>query len=109
MARFGVGDDDLREKRFSEGYAALLKFQVERTWELFNRGRPLPALVSGRLAFELRLTWLGGTRILERIEEMGYDTLNARPKISTADKIALLVKSLWIQMNRHRDTETQRG
>ena len=60
MARFGVGDDDLREKRFSECYAALLKFQVERTWELFNRGKPLPGLVSGRLAFELRLTWLGG-------------------------------------------------
>ena len=69
----------------------------------------MPGLVGGRLAFELRLTWLGGTRILERIEEMGYDTLNARPKISTADKIVLLVKSLWKQMNCHRDTETQRG
>jgi hypothetical protein len=55
----------------------------------------LPSLVSGRLAFELRLTWLGGTRILERIEEMGYDTLNARPRISTGDKIALLIRALW--------------
>jgi hydroxysqualene synthase len=94
MARFGVGDDDLRERRFSERYAALLKFQVERTWELFNRGKPLPNLVGGRLAFELRLTWLGGTRILERVEKLGYDTLNARPRISTGDKIALLVKAL---------------
>ena len=94
MARFGVSVDDLLEKRFSARYAALLKFQVERTSELFNRGKPLPNLVSGRLAIELRLTWLGGTRILERIEEMGYDTLNARPKISTADKISLLLKAL---------------
>jgi len=94
MARFGVSEDDLREKRFSERYAALLRFQVGRTWELFNRGKPLPNLVSGRLAIELRLTWLGGTRILERIEKMGYDTLNARPRISTADKVALLVKAL---------------
>jgi hydroxysqualene synthase len=94
MARFGVSVDDLLEKRFCERYAALLKFQVERTWELFNRGKSLPNLVSGRLAVELRLTWLGGTRILERIEEMGYDTLNARPKISTADKISLLAKAL---------------
>lgn len=94
MARFGVSVDDLREKRFSERYAALLKFQVERTREMFDRGKPLPDLVSGRLAVELRLTWLGGTRILERIEEMGYDTLNARPKISTADKIALLARAL---------------
>ncbi len=94
MARFGVGVDDLREKRFTENYAALLKFQVERTWELFNRGKSLPDQVSGRLALELRLTWLGGTRILERIEKIGYDTLNARPKISTAGKMALLVKAL---------------
>jgi phytoene synthase len=94
MVRFGVGDDDLRGKRFSEGYAALLKFQVERTWELFNRGKPLANLVSGRLAFELRLTWLGGTRILKRIEELGYDTLNTRPRISTLDKIALLARAL---------------
>jgi squalene synthase HpnC len=95
MAEFGVSDDDLREKRFSERYAALLRFQVERTWDLFNRGKQLPNLVSGRLAFELKLTWLGGTRVLERVEEMGFDTLNARPKISTGDKIALLVKALW--------------
>jgi squalene synthase HpnC len=94
MARYGVVDDDLRGKRFSEGYAALLKFQIERTWEMFNRGKQLPNLVRGRLAFELKLTWLSGTRILERIEEMGYDTLNSRPRISTADKIALLMKAL---------------
>ncbi|MCI0392899.1 MAG: squalene synthase HpnC [Acidobacteria bacterium] len=94
MARFGVSVDDLLDKRFSARYAALLKFQVERTWELFNRGKSLPNLVSGRLAIELRLIWLGGTRILERIKEMGYDTLNARPKISTADKISLLLKAL---------------
>jgi hypothetical protein len=54
----------------------------------------LPSLVSGRLAIELRLTWLGGMRILERIEELGYDTLTARPSITTTDKISLLVKSL---------------
>ena len=94
MARFGVSVDELREKQFSERYAALLKFQVERTWELFRRGRPLPEKVSGRLKYELRLTWFGGTRILERIEELGYDTLNRRPAISTFDKLRLLGRTL---------------
>jgi phytoene synthase len=94
MARFGVSEEELREKRFSDRYAALLEFQVERTKRLFEQGRTLPSLVSGRLAVELRLTWLGGMRILERIEELGYDTLNARPAITATDKIKLLVKSL---------------
>ncbi len=94
MQRFGVGVDGLRERRFSPEFADLLRFQVERAKEFFERGRSLPGLVSGRLAFELRLTWLGGMRILERIEENGFDTLQARPEITTADKIGLLIKSL---------------
>ncbi|HKX29888.1 MAG TPA: squalene synthase HpnC [Blastocatellia bacterium] len=94
MTRFKVSVEDLREGRFSEGYAALLRFQVERTRALFEQGRALPDLVGGRLAIELRLTWLGGVRILERIAEQGYDTLRARPRITTLDKIRLVVRSL---------------
>lgn len=94
MARFGVSIDDLRQSRFSESYAALLKFQVDRTWEIFKQGRPLPEAVSGRLKYELRLTWFGGTRILERIEELGYDTLNRRPTISTFDKLRILARTI---------------
>jgi hydroxysqualene synthase len=92
MEHFGVSIDDLRERTFNGGYAALLRFQVSRTKELFERGRRLPALVGGRLALELRLTLLGGMRILEKIEEQGYDTLSARPRITTNDKIRLLVR-----------------
>ncbi|MDQ3011516.1 MAG: squalene synthase HpnC [Acidobacteriota bacterium] len=94
MARFGVSIDDLRQGRFSERYAALLKFQVDRTWEVFKQGRPLPEAVSGRLKYELRLTWFGGTRILERIEQLGYDTLNRRPTISTFDKLRILARTI---------------
>jgi len=93
MRRFGVSIDDIKQGRHSECYAELLEFQIERTKQIFERGRALPSLVSGRLAYELRLTWLGGMRILERIEAQGYDTLGARPKITTTDKVSLLVRS----------------
>ncbi len=94
MAGFGVTVEDIRENRFSERFASLLKFQVDRTRELFNQGRPLPEMVSGRLKYELRLTWFGGTRILKLIEELGYDTLNHRPVISSFDKLVLLAKMI---------------
>jgi squalene synthase HpnC len=94
MADFGVSVDDLRDGRSSDRTAALLRLQVERTRRLFEEGRSLPAMVNGRLAFELRLTWLGGMRILQRIEEQGYDTLRARPVITRWDKIVLLLRSL---------------
>ncbi len=94
MQKFAVTVEDLRENRFSERYASLLKFQVERTWQLFDQGRPLPEMVSGRLKYELRLTWFGGTRILRLIEKLGYDTLNHRPVISSLDKLVLLAKMI---------------
>lgn len=94
MMRFGVTEEDLRNRRFSAAYADLLRFQVERTREIFALGQTLPAQVRGRLAVELRLTWLGGMRILERIEALGYDTLNARPKITTSDKLVLFLRAL---------------
>jgi phytoene synthase len=94
MAKFGVTVEDLRETRFSPNFAELLKFQVDRTWQLFNLGRELPELVSGRLKYELRLTWFGGTNILRQIEALGYDTLGQRPTNSTFDKLRLLARTL---------------
>lgn len=94
MTLFEVTEDDLRESRFSERYAALMKFQVERTREIFDRGRMLPRLLSGRLSIEMRLTWLGGVRILDRIRAQGYDSLRKRPVITRVDKMRLLVQSL---------------
>jgi hydroxysqualene synthase len=94
MASYGISIDDLRTGSFSQEYAALLKFQVARTRELFARGRPLPELVQGRLRYELRLTWHGGMRILEKIEDLDYDTLRQRPIISKADKLRLLLRTI---------------
>ena len=94
MQQFGVTVEDLREQRFSPQFVDLLKFQVERTWQLFYKGRELPELVSGRLKYELRLTWFGGTNILKQIEALQYDTLNQRPTNSTFDNLRLLARTL---------------
>jgi len=94
LARFNYSEEELRVGRFNERYAALLRFQVERTRALFERGRPLPRLVRGRLAFELRLIWQGGMRILSLIEQSGYDTLSRRPQIRRWDQAVLLMKAI---------------
>jgi phytoene synthase len=95
MARFKVTEEDLFARRFTPDYAALLSFQVARTREIFARGRKLPELVSGRLRYELRLTWYGGVRILEQIAQNGYNTLAERPRLTTGDKFALLTRMLF--------------
>jgi hypothetical protein len=41
--------------------------------------------VAGRLKHELRATWLGGMRVLSRIERVDFDVVACRPSIGAAD------------------------
>jgi hydroxysqualene synthase len=60
-----------------------------RTRALFNQGRPLLDHVSGRLRWELRATWHGGTRVLERLEQGRFDPVAVRPKLGLADALVI--------------------
>ncbi|MBV8677167.1 MAG: squalene synthase HpnC, partial [Planctomycetaceae bacterium] len=80
--RFGYPDADLHARRFTPAFASLLKFEVERTRELFRRGRTLVPRLPRALAVDVDLFPRGGLAILERIEARGYDVLSARPRLS---------------------------
>lgn len=90
LRRFDLTFDDLVGRRINEGVRQLLKFEVKRTREMFQSGKPLCTAVSGRLGLELRTVWLGGVRILERIEQNGYDVFSKRPVITSSDKLRIL-------------------
>ncbi len=60
-----------------------------RTRALFDQGRPLLDHVSGRLRWELRATWHGGARVLERLERGGFDPVAARPRLQMADALVI--------------------
>ena len=91
--KFGVTEADLFAHNANDNYRRLLRFQVDRTQELFNKGEPLSRLLRGRLGIEIRFTWLGGTTILRKIEKQDYDTLNQRPKLAKRDFLTLLVQA----------------
>ena len=87
--RAGADERDLAEGRWTAAWRAALNMAVTRTRELFARGRPLCDAVPGRLRWELRLTWLGGSRILTKVQSTP-DVLSHRPKLTAAD-CAILV------------------
>ncbi|MFY9558055.1 MAG: squalene synthase HpnC [Blastocatellia bacterium] len=93
LGRFDMTVDELMRRRASDSFKKVMKFEVERARELFARGKPLCTSVSGRLGLELRVVWLGGMRILERIEETGYDVFTHRPVIATKDKLRILFRA----------------
>jgi squalene synthase HpnC len=85
MKRFGVSELDLRAPRASKALRDLLRFQVRRVEAFFALGEALPSRLEGGLAAEIRLTLLGGRRILEKIRAQDYDCLVRRPKLGFAD------------------------
>lgn len=80
--------------RPGEAIKTLLAFEVARARALFEQGRALPEKVKGRLAWELRLTWQGGVRILDKIEQADYDVFTQRPVVTTLDWAIIAVRCL---------------
>jgi squalene synthase HpnC len=93
MKEFGYSEDELFEQKVNDHFCNLMAFQIQRTAELFVEGKPLLTIVGQDLSMELKLTWNGGTRILQKIHEQNYDVLTKRPVLSKMDKLGLLFRS----------------
>ena len=94
MERNGYTLEELFARRFTPAFAAVMREVVERTRELFHQGLPLSGMVDRRLAIDLDLFSRGGMRVLEKIEQQGYDVLAARPAISKVERVGLLLGSV---------------
>jgi len=76
---------DLLAGRLTAEWQAALAAATARTRALFHAGRPVCTQVRGRLGYELRATWLGGMRILDKLERSGFNPLAARPRLRFTD------------------------
>jgi phytoene synthase len=81
---------DLNGPFLNDAWMAAMRQCVDQTRAQFDTGRAVCDGVSGRLRYELRLTWLGGMRILEQIERTGAALLTRRPTIGRRDVPLLL-------------------
>jgi len=70
---FGARLEDLDARVMSPAWRNALSEMTARTRRLFEEGRAVCDGLGGRLRYELRLTWLGGVRILDRLEQKGFD------------------------------------
>jgi phytoene synthase len=82
MARFNYTLEDVRAGRADERWRELMALEIARTRDFFERGRSLPEEVQPKLRTQLRLTWLGGTEILSKIEAVSCDIFKRRPSLS---------------------------
>jgi squalene synthase HpnC len=94
MERHGYTVEELRARRFTPAFREVMREAVEKARELFLEGLPLSTMVDRRLALDLDLFSRGGLRVLDRIARLNYDVLAARPVISKAERVRLLLGSL---------------
>jgi hydroxysqualene synthase len=95
----GARPADLSARRITPEWRAALDEVAARTRALFTAGRPVCDGVGGRLGLELRATWLGGTRILDKLEAADFDIFTRRPTLTAADAPAILWRTLTWRTN----------
>ncbi len=72
----------------------LVKHSVDRVQNLFDDGKKLFPLLSGRLKVEIIWTVAGGEEILDQIRKNDNNVLNNRPELSKTRMVSLFFKSL---------------
>lgn len=90
MRKFGYTIGELFESRFNDNFRELIQFEIEKTEGLFQRGKNLISLVN--FAKELKLIWLGGMEILNKIKKNKYNVFTKRPELGIFDKIKLFFR-----------------
>jgi hydroxysqualene synthase len=86
----GADEQELNGDRLTAPWRAALARCISETARHFRAGRAVCDGVRGRLRYELRLTWLGGCRTLERVEGTGAALLADRPTLSARDLPVIL-------------------
>ncbi|QDU63732.1 All-trans-phytoene synthase [Planctomycetes bacterium Pan216] len=92
--RFGVGESEIRDREFSDRFAALMAFEVERAEDWLRRGLPVADFLPTRLGIVVGGFARGGLAILRKVRGIGYNVLERRPKVTKWDLAGVLCRSV---------------
>ncbi|MEZ5351373.1 MAG: phytoene/squalene synthase family protein [Bryobacteraceae bacterium] len=93
MERFQVTAEHLRASSVSAELRRLLRFEAGRAFEYYDASRPLIGMVEPETRPALAALIEIYRRLLNRIEQRDYEVLARRIRLSTAEKVSILVKA----------------
>jgi len=90
MERFGVTKEQLFEQRVDDNYINMMKFQIARARMYYERARRGVFMLAeeSRLPVQSALDAYG--KILDKIEDNGYDTLTTRAYVDKWEKLSII-------------------
>lgn len=92
--RFGYSETELAGRRYNAAFVALMRFQVDRARQFFERGAPLLSILPRRARMNVELFLRGGRAVLDGIERVKYDVWTTRPIVTKWQKIKLVGRAL---------------
>jgi squalene synthase HpnC len=101
----GASESDLDRRQMTPAWRLALADVTSRTRALFAAGRPVADAVGGRLRWELRATWLGGMRVLDRLEQAQFDVFNRRPSLGWRDAVPIARRMLTWERSTAKNTK----
>lgn len=96
MQRFGVTEAQLRQSRCDDRFRELMRFEVKRAEEFFDRGAKLLPKLRPQVRRHVALFGQAGHAVLQAIRNQNYDTLSSRPVITRVQKTKLIAWALLI-------------
>ena len=101
-SRCGADPDQLDRGSLTAEWRRALGQAARLTRDLFEQGRGVADALTGRLRYELRATWLGGVRILDRLEASDFDVFAHRPALGARDALVIGWRALrWNARKPH--------
>lgn len=94
MKLFGVEEQQIKNKIADEKFKRLLKTLLEETKIMFEEGKNIHRYIPINFQLQMKMTILGGEKILEKISLIDYDVFNKRPKLSKKDFAIILLNGL---------------
>lgn len=93
MAKYGVTEEDIRNKLTNPASRNLVAFQIQRAAKLMQAGAPIGKALKGRMGLELRMTIMGGSRILYKLNQQ-HDDVFSRPRLNKWDIAWVIWKAI---------------
>lgn len=93
LGRFGVSEEDLRAKRVTEGFRELMRFQIQRVRDYYDRAEALVELIEPDSRRCTRLMGSVYYQVLDRIETSGYRIFGQRIGLSMMEKLGLVART----------------
>jgi len=94
MEKFKVTEKMFELKENNLKLKELVRYNVEKTHNLFAEGKNLIPFLRGRLKYEIKWTIEGGEAVLNKIKKNDFNVFLVRPKLTKIDFLKLLLKAI---------------